>query len=37
MACKESTLESFSKLGKVSIADIKSALGKYEYELAPED
>lgn len=37
VACKESTLESFSKLGKVSIADIKSALGKYEYELAPED
>lgn len=37
VACKESTLESFSKLGKVSIADIKSALGKYEYELAPKD
>lgn len=37
VACKESTLERFSKLGKVSIADIKSALGKYEYELAPED
>lgn len=37
VACKESTLESFSKLGKVSIADIKSALEKYEYELAPED
>ena len=37
VACKESTLESFSKLGKISIADIKSALGKYEYELAPED
>lgn len=37
VACKESTLESFSKLGKISIADIKSALERYEYELAPED
>ena len=37
VACKESTLESFSKLGIISIADIKSALEKYEYELAPED
>lgn len=35
--CKESTLRGFNKLGKVSLADIKAALAKYDYELRPED
>lgn len=35
IACKESTLKGFKKLGKVSIADIKSALANYGYTLKP--
>ena len=37
IACKESTLKGFKKLGKVSIADIKTALANYGYTLKPED
>lgn len=35
--CTESTLRGFKKLGKVSLAEIKAALAKYDYELRPED
>lgn len=37
IACKESTLKGFNKLGKVSIADIKAALANYGYTLKPEN
>lgn len=37
ISCKESTLRGFKKLGKVSLAEIKAALAKYDYELRPED
>lgn len=37
VSCKESTLMHFRGMGKTCVEDIKAALAKYDYELAPEE